>query len=353
MKKTLKTLLLPGLLLMANKLMAQTEGAVSVDSFNLSNNSLFYILCLMAFVMLLVVFVLAGAIKHLADNKQMWKNRWNILPVFMGFMLFSSGAMAQSSDGNAKAMFYATDEMLVWMWVLIATLSLIILFLAQMFKRMLNLLNPKPVVEEVHAPSFISVLQAKLTDAKPIEQEADILLDHEYDGIHELDNNLPPWWKYGFYATIIFSVIYMVRFHVTGHGDLQEVEYQKEMAMAEVQKAEFMKLAANNVDESSVTYLEDAASLSAGKSIYMQNCAACHGGSGEGGVGPNLTDEYWMHGGSVNDVFKLIKYGVPQKGMIAWQTQLSPIQIQEVTSFILSIQGTNPPNAKEPQGEKD
>ncbi|MBA3902031.1 MAG: c-type cytochrome [Bacteroidetes bacterium] len=250
-------------------------------------------------------------------------------------------------------MFYATDEMLVWMWVLIATLSLIILFLAQMFKRMLNLLNPKPVVEEVHAPSFISVLQAKLTDAKPIEQEADILLDHEYDGIHELDNNLPPWWKYGFYATIIFSVIYMVRFHVTGHGDLQEVEYQKEMAMAEVQKAEFMKLAANNVDESSVTYLEDAASLSAGKSIYMQNCAACHGGSGEGGVGPNLTDEYWMHGGSVNDVFKLIKYGVPQKGMIAWQTQLSPIQIQEVTSFILSIQGTNPPNAKEPQGEKD
>jgi cytochrome c oxidase cbb3-type subunit III len=353
MKTTFKTLMLPGLFLIVNNLKAQTAVAVSTDTFEMSNNTLFYLLCALAAVMILVVIVLSSAIKHLAGNSQLWKNRWNVLPVLAGLLLFfPTDLNAQSSAGNANAIFSASDGLISVMWSIIAFLSLIILFMAQMLKKMLNALKPEQEEQLVEEPSLITVIQAKLTDLKPLEQENDILLDHDYDGIKELDNNLPPWWKYGFYVTIVFALIYMFRFHVTGDGDLQDVEYQKEMAEAELQKAAFMKLAANNVDESSVTYLADAASLNLGKSIYIQNCAACHGASGEGGVGPNFTDDFWIHGGDVKDVFKLIKYGVPQKGMIAWQSQLNPRQMQEVASFILSLQGTNPPNAKEPQGEK-
>jgi cytochrome c oxidase cbb3-type subunit III len=350
MNKILKQFILPGLFLTANNLWANTEAAAA-DTLNLSNNSLFYILCLLSFLLLVVVFVMAGAIRNLSENTDMWRNRWNAgnMPIILAFMLISTSAMAQSNTAEASP-FYASDSMLYLMGGLVATLSLIVLFLSAMLKKMLNALKAKTV--EVEAPSIIEVWQAKLTDAKPIEQEGDIMLDHEYDGIRELDNNLPPWWKYGFYLTIVFSFVYIIRYHVTGDGDLQDVEYQKEIALAEVQKAEFVKLTGNKVDENSVTLLADEASISSGKSIYMQNCAACHGGSGEGTVGPNLTDEYWIHGGDVKDVFKLIKYGNPQKGMIAWQAQLGPKQIQEVTSYILSLQGTNPANGKAPEGEK-
>jgi cytochrome c oxidase cbb3-type subunit 3 len=210
------------------------------------------------------------------------------------------------------------------------------------------------VTEELTLPkeSWISVMWKKLTDAKPVEQERDILLDHDYDGIKELDNNLPPWWKYGFYISILFSVGYMFHYHVLGTGKLQIAEYNDEMEKARIELEEYRLLAANNIDETNVVILSDAAELIKGGEIYIQYCSACHGTGGEGNVGPNLTDDYWIHGADIKDIFKVIKDGVPQKGMISWKQQLSPKQIQEVSSYIKSIVGTNPPNAKEPQGEK-
>lgn len=188
-------------------------------------------------------------------------------------------------------------------------------------------------------------------DLKPIEQEEEIALDHDYDGIRELDNNLPPWWKALFYGSIAWAVVYMFYFHVTGQGDLQAEEFAQEMKQAEIQIAEYLKKEANNVDESSVTLLTDASDLAKGKSIYDVNCVACHGMFGEGGVGTNFADEYWIHGGGIKNVFKTIKYGVPAKGMISWQTQLKPVEMQQVASYLLTFQGTTPENAKEPQGE--
>src|SRR6478735_8271351 len=108
---------------------------------------------------------------------------------------------------------------------------------------------------------------------------------------------------------------------------------------------------ADRVDENSVKLLTAKDKLQSGEAIYQKNCVACHGKLGEGGVGPNLTDAYWLHGGDIQSVFKTIKYGVPSKGMIPWQTQLSPAQIQEVASYINTFKGTNPPNGKAPQGE--
>ncbi len=190
------------------------------------------------------------------------------------------------------------------------------------------------------------------TKAVPVSKEQDVLLDHNYDGIRELDNSLPPWWVALFYVTIGFSLIYMTYYHFTGAGPSSKEEYEYQMAKAEEAKEAFLARQANKVDENTVTILEDEKELALGKSIYDANCVACHGMAGEGGVGPNMTDDYWIHGGSVKDVFKTIKNGVLEKGMQAWGNQLRPADMQRVTSYILvKLHGTNPPNAKEPQGE--
>ncbi len=211
--------------------------------------------------------------------------------------------------------------------------------------------SPGAETPAVAQPDFWTRFWLKINAFRPIEKEKDLDLGHDYDGIRELDNSLPPWWKYGFYLTIFLGVIYMYHYHLSGSGWSSAKEYQEEMAEAERQKAEYLKTAGDLVDETSATLLTDAASLASGKEIYTANCVACHGVEGQGGVGPNFADEYWIHGGSVKDLFKVIKYGVPEKGMISWQSQLNPRKMQEVASYILTFQGTTPPNPKEPQGE--
>ncbi len=194
----------------------------------------------------------------------------------------------------------------------------------------------------------------KMTDVVPVAQEKDILLEHSYDGIRELDNNLPPWWLYGFYVSIAFGIFYIIFFHFSPYAKSSTQEYEIEMAEAAVQVENYLSTQADAIDETNVTFLTDEASLSAGKEIFNVQCIACHlehGGGNEFSVGPNLTDEYWVHGGSIKDVFTTVKYGVPEKGMIAWNTQLRPVEMHQVSSYILSLQGTNPPGAKAPQGE--
>jgi cytochrome c oxidase cbb3-type subunit 3 len=173
-----------------------------------------------------------------------------------------------------------------------------------------------------------------------------LMPDHEYDQIRELDNPPPPLFNYVFYGTIAFSLIYLVYFHLLD-GPLMKEEYENEVRLAALQRKQMQNL----VDENTVGQLTESSELAAGKDIYLQNCTSCHGQVGEGLVGPNLTDAYWLHGGSIKDVFKTIKYGVPEKGMIPWQSQLSPSQMAQVASYILSLQGSNPPNAKQPEGE--
>jgi len=185
---------------------------------------------------------------------------------------------------------------------------------------------------------------------KPAEQEVSLDLGHDYDGIRELDNRLPPWWLYGFYGTILFACIYLWRYHVAHSAPLPQEEYTIAVQKAEVQKAAYLKNAANLVDENTVKQLMGAADLSAGQHVFEATCFACHGKAGEGSVGPNLTDEYWLHGGSIQDIFKSIKYGWPEKGMKSWKDDYSPSQIAQIASYVSSLKGTHPPNAKAPQG---
>lgn len=200
-------------------------------------------------------------------------------------------------------------------------------------------------------PSFSwSAWWDKFNSLRPIHEEANIDLGHDYDGIRELDNRLPPWWLYGFYLCVIFAGIYLYRYHVAHTAPLPKEELQIAMNAAEAQKEEYLKKAANKVDENSVTYLSDGASLDAGKKIFTTICAACHLADGGGSVGPNLTDEYWLHGGGIKDIFKTIKYGWPDKGMKSWKDDYSPVQIAQIASYVKSLQGTKPAKAKEPQG---
>jgi len=176
-----------------------------------------------------------------------------------------------------------------------------------------------------------------------------ILAGHEYDGIKELDNKLPKWWLWLFYLTIIFGVVYFINYQVLRIGPSQEEEYKQEMADAAMEyKAE---KPANTIDAANVTLLTDETSLAAGKEIFDKNCKICHLEQGQGLVGPNLTDDYWIHGCTIGDIFNVITNGVTEKGMISWKAQLTPKQIQEVASYIVSLHGTNPPNPKPPQGE--
>jgi cytochrome c oxidase cbb3-type subunit 3 len=131
---------------------------------------------------------------------------------------------------------------------------------------------------------------------------------------------------------------------------LSKEEYEIAVADAEVAKQAYLENAASNVDENTVKLIPDASELTAAKGIFETTCSACHGKKGEGAVGPNLTDDFWIHGGSVQDVFKTIKYGWPEKGMKSWKDDYSPVQIAQLTSYVKLLHGTNPPNGKAAQG---
>lgn len=194
-------------------------------------------------------------------------------------------------------------------------------------------------------------LVSKLTRSKEIEREEDIMLEHDYDGIKELDNVLPPWWVYLFYGTIIFSVIYLVRFHVVGDYTQTE-EFNKEIELAELEKSKLPKDPADEVSYETVVAVTDAASLAKGKEIFTNACAACHKADGGGLVGPNLTDKHWINGGGIKNVFKLISEGSKNNpSMVAWKANLSSKDIQSVASYVLSLQGSNPPGGKPAEGE--
>lgn len=190
---------------------------------------------------------------------------------------------------------------------------------------------------------------SQMKNAQP--EERDLELDHNYDGIKELDNKLPPWWLYSFYATIIFAFGYMAYYHVFD-GDTQDMEFQNEMAEAAIAIEEYKKNAPDLIDADNVTALTDAADIEKGQSLYQVSCMACHAVDGGGGIGPNLTDEHWILGGGVKNIYHTISEGGRAgKGMIAWKSSLSPSEIQQISSYILTLEGTTPAAPKDPEGD--
>lgn len=192
----------------------------------------------------------------------------------------------------------------------------------------------------------------KFNKFKPIEEEASLDVGHSYDGIRELDNATPPWFTVAFFATIIFGVGYLWRYHVANAAPNQYEEYEISVAEAKVKQEAYLKTQGAQVDETTAKML-DAEGIAAGKTLYMANCVACHGDKGQGGVGPNMTDQYYLHGGAIGDIFKVIKLGVVEKGMQSWKDVFSPTQIEQLASYIKSLEGTKVAGGKEPQGQLD
>jgi len=199
--------------------------------------------------------------------------------------------------------------------------------------------------------AFYKNIMSKLTRSKDVESEKDLVLDHEYDGIRELDNVLPPWWVYLFYATIIFSFIYLIRFHFMG-GDNQVQEFTHEVELAKLEQSK-IPVKEEVITADQVTLLTDPESLAKGKTIFTNTCAACHRADGGGQIGPNLTDDHWINGGGIKNVFTLISEGSKNNPtMVAWKSTLKPKEIQSVASYVLSLQGTKPAGGKPAEGEK-
>lgn len=238
--------------------------------------------------------------------------------------------------------------------ILVASFALL-----RLFKTVLKLAVPDLEKNEEKAAKVKTAPKAneqtfwqKVLGLRPIEEEEDLLIDHTYDGIQELDNPTPVWFNALFYSTIVFAIGYLLIYHVFGWGMNQEQEYLAEMQAAEVQRMEYLATSGTNIDENNVELDLSPEMVIPGQEIYLQSCGVCHGNQGEGMIGPNLTDEYWLHGGDIKDIFRVVKYGVPDKGMVPWESSLTPVQIAQVSNFIASIMGTNPPNPKDPQGDK-
>jgi cytochrome c oxidase cbb3-type subunit 3 len=272
---------------------------------------------------------------------------FGLFAAFLVFIIYGSTKIVDLASESKNPHLFGN----LYMFMLLGLTLLVVIAVGA---TLINVYSKMPHVEGAEQPrSLWQGMMQQLTDATPIAKEADVMMDHDYDGIRELDNNLPPWWLWGFYLCVAWSIAYMIYYHV-GTDWSTNNDYYAEMAKAEKIKAANMAKGNNSVDENTVVMLTDATAIANGKATYTSLCTGCHGPEGQGLTGnaaPNLTDEYWIYGGGIKNVFKSVKYGYPEKGMIPWKSQLSPAKIQEVASYVWSLQGTKPANAKEPQGE--
>lgn len=335
-----------------------------------TNLNVFYALIVMAIILLIAIAMMSGAIKRyistdyfktrlaLKEEENATENNdsksgglKNLLLIIIGTFFIANSASAldflqpgESVDGQPWLLVENSDlYALVGLNVLLLG---VLLYMKRLFNGFVEMVTEKKEADEKE-PAVMQKVNKLLTDVVPIEEEESILLHHEYDGIRELDNNLPPWWVWMFYGTIIFAVVYIFNYHILGTSDLQIVAYEKEIDQADREIAAYRKAMAMNIDETNATLMTDAADLSKGKAIFTANCVVCHGQKGEGDNGPNLTDNNWIYGYDIKDIFATVRLGRPN-GMPEHESKINPIEIQQVASYVLSLPDAD---GKEPQGD--
>lgn len=284
-------------------------------------------------------------------NSSAW---WIRIPIFF-FLIF--GLMEYFIDSGSQPAIIAYPITNVFLLLVLLILIAIELIVASIENVMFNTLSEEAKLRYLAKKEtqwkwdWAKRMYIKLLGSKPVEEEHEIILDHNYDGIRELDNKLPPWWVYLFYITIIFGIVYMARFHIFGGYD-QQLEYEREIAAAREAVEAYKKTATDLVDVNTVEILTGDIDIKAGETIFISNCAVCHKVDGGGGIGPNLTDDYWILGGGIKNVFNAISEGGrPGKGMISWKTNLKPNEMAQVASYVLNLHGITPAEPKEPEGD--
>lgn len=350
-------------LLIAMLFITQPAWAAGPPAPSIFGSALALSLLLLQAVLLLVIAILGNMLIGAADIKlkkrKEEKNAAGIATVLIPlFLLLSSSVFAQGT-GAAETTAAATigDMTKDTFYIMIAIIFvelLVILALLMNIRSLLRTEKENLVDASITEEEKIAIKKNQLSwwdrfnKLKPVSEEADLDLGHEYDGIRELNNRLPPWWLYGFYLCIIFAGVYLWRFHVTHNGPSSAQEYETSVADAKARIDAYLKEKGDAVDENTVVLLTDKASLDEGKIIFEKSCVTCHKATGGGDVGPNLTDDYWLHGNDIKSVFKTIRYGF--NAMPQWQMAYSNKQIQLVASYVKSLHGSNPPNPKAPQG---
>lgn len=292
----------------------------------------------------------------------MKKIKLAILSLFLSATAFAQTEEVAKVEIPEPSLGLSTTELLIVALLIFAVVLLVVsIILFNAFKVMLKeQTNPTPYHKYVpeEALDYDEWLRqhkskpniwTKLLSLKPLEDEKSLEIDHSYDGIKELNNPIPHWFNFLFYGTLIFAVGYIYYYHFGG-GERQDDEYKTEIVNAELAKKKFLAKSGKAIDENSVKI--DPTEIVSGKGVYDANCVACHGEKAEGLVGPNLTDEFWIHGGGISNIYKAVKYGFPEKGMVSWEKNLSAKNISEVANYIISLKGTKPAGAKEAQGEK-
>lgn len=337
------------------------------------NLTLFYVLIAIIGFLLLAILIVSkstsAVVKSDLFKKRMSeiygesksKNGPNAILIIL-FSGFATQASALTTEAPAMAVkdnlwLYVENSELYVLLIIALLLLGFLLHMVRMFYKFIYMMKPEEQRKK-EAKKLIKERKKRresfarsLTGAVPIEEEANIDLGHDYDGIRELDNPMPPWWLAGFFISIVFAVIYMFHYHVLGTGDLQEVEYAKVMERENAKVQEYLKAQAMDVDETNATLMIDRADLRNGKALFINNCAVCHTENGGGATGPNLTDDYWLYGNDIKDIFKVIKKGAPN-GMPEHQSKFNPIEIQQVASYVLNLEDVSQAQGgKEPQGE--
>jgi cytochrome c oxidase cbb3-type subunit 3 len=334
------------------------------------NNPLAVVMIALMILLLIIIGILANILVGAADMKlQKKKNKTTRQPtLLLLFLLISGGSLlAQNTADNKTSIARTIGGMQSSTFYIMATVIFVelliiiglLLNIRSLLKKEKEKLSPDKVEEIKIAKASRLNWWDKFNKLRPVTQESELDLGHDYDGIRELNNRLPPWWLYGFYFTILFAAVYLWRYHVSHTAPLSGEEYTRSVEKAQLKVQEYLKKKGENINENTVVLLTDKADLDAGKELFSNGaCIGCHGKEGSGmvmgqpGVGPNLTDDYWINGGSIKNIFSAIKYGGrPNKGMQAWETTYSAKQIAQLSSYIKSLRGTNPSVKKEQEGQ--
>lgn len=328
----------------------QTDVA-PVESGLSDGDKLNLVLALLAFVLLIPIYYMSKIFGNvlLANLKKRYDIGTKTVILIGGSILSSTSLWAQTAAPTATPSTFDHFNFVTWMLLFVLLIEILVL---TFYTRLaFKLIEPKLTKEEKEKKWTLGKWWKKSNNFIPFEEESKLDTGHSYDGIRELDNGIPPWFSASFFLCILFAVVYLWNYHVVKASPLQLEEYTMEMDAAKLAKEKFLATQGSTLDENNIQLLAGA-DVEEGKKLFASNCAACHANDGGGGTGPNLTDVFWIHGGDANSIYKTIKYGVREKGMIPWKDNFNDNQILKIASYVNTLNGTKPAAPKAPQGDK-